>query len=73
MSTQKPICTRYDATQHRDSLIGFMSAYDNDDLSDGAWQAMLEDGAKAFSKHFGIRIDPFDAFMEYVEHSGDQA
>ena len=58
----------YDAGAHRDTLIGFMSAYDNDDLPDGAWQAMLEDGAKAFSKEFEIHIDPYDAFMEYVEH-----
>lgn len=63
----------YRATNHRDSLLGFMSAYDNSNLSDGAWQAMLEDGAKAFSKEFGISIEPFDAFMEYVEHSGDKA
>ncbi len=51
-------------------LVGFLVAYDNDDLSDGAWQAVLEDGAKAFSQAYGIRIDPFDGFMEYVEHSG---
>lgn len=71
--SKKPIPISYSAPKHRNALIGYMSAYDNDDLSDGAWQAMLEDGAKAFSKEFGIRIDPFDAFMEYVNHSGDQA
>ncbi len=62
----------YHAAAHRDLLIGTLSAYDNDDLSDGAWQAMLEDGAKAFTQAYGIRIDPFDGFMEYVEHSGDK-
>lgn len=57
---------RYQASKHRDQLVGFMSAYDHDDLSDGAWQAMLEDGAKEFTKATGIQIDSFDAFHEYI-------
>lgn len=63
----------YHAGAHRDLLISTLAAYDNSDLSDGAWQAMLEDGAKAFSEAYGISIEPFDAFMEYVEHSGKKA
>lgn len=71
MSNKK--LTPYHAAAHRDTLIATLSAYDNSDLPDGAWQAMLEDGAKAFTKAYGISIEPFDAFMEYVEHSGDKA
>lgn len=62
--------TPYIAAHHRDTLIAYLSAFDNKDLPDGAWQAMLEDGAKAFSEDFGISIEPFDAFMEYAEHGG---
>lgn len=48
-------------------LIDFLEAYDHDDLPDGAWQAMIEDGVKAYNEEFGARIDPFDGFMAYIE------
>lgn len=48
-------------------LIGFLEAYDHDDLPDGAWQAMIEDGVKDFNEWQGASVDPFDGFMAYVE------
>lgn len=48
-------------------LIGFLEAFDHDDLPDGAWQAMIEDGVEAYNKEFGAHIAPFDGFMAYAE------
>lgn len=48
-------------------LIGFLEAYDHDDLADGAWQAMIEDGVKDYNEWQGASVDPFDGFMAYIE------
>lgn len=57
---------RYDRELHGPGLVGFMAAFDDDDLSNGAWQAMLEDGGRAYADEFGVDIDGFDAFHEYL-------
>lgn len=57
---------KYNRTAHGDMLVGWLSAWDHDDLNDGAWQAVLESGGEAFSEHCRIAISGFDAFMEYV-------
>lgn len=61
---------RYHREIHGQGLVDFMQAFDNDDLSDGAWQAMLEDGGDAYAETFGVKISGYDAFMEYVELRG---
>ena len=48
-------------------LFDFLEAYDHDDLPDGAWQAMIEDGVKDFNDAFEANVDPFDGFMAYIE------
>lgn len=48
-------------------LFDFLIAYDHDDLPDGAWQAMIEDGVKDFNDEFGAFVDPYEGFMAYVE------
>jgi len=48
-------------------LFDFLEAYDHDGLADGAWQAVIEDGVKAYNAEFGHRVDPFEGFMAYVE------
>lgn len=55
----------YNKVAHQQGLVDFLQAWDMDDLPDGAWQAMLEEGAEAYSDEFGISIDPHDAFIEY--------
>jgi len=57
---------KYRREEHGPMLVAFMSAWDHDDLADGAWQAVLESGGEAFAKDYGISISGFDAFMEYV-------
>lgn len=44
----------------------FMEAFDNDELPDGAWWAVLEDGAREANQHFKIKRDPFDAVHAYL-------
>lgn len=61
----------YNEYRDRESLVTFMSAYDNGDLPDGAWQAMLEDGAEEFTRTTGIQIEPIDAFHEYLASLDD--
>jgi len=48
-------------------LFDFLEAYDHPDLADGAWQAVIEDGVKAYNAAFGHHVDPFEGFMAYVE------
>lgn len=57
---------KYSREKHGPMLVAFMSAWDHDDLADGAWQAVLESGGESFAKAYGISISGFDAFMEYV-------
>lgn len=58
---------KYVAEKHLQSLVDFVSAYDNSDLPDGAWWDMLEEGVAAWSDWAGVRIDPHDGVLEYVE------
>lgn len=51
-----------------DEFVAFMGAFDNEDMPDGAWWQMLEDGAEAFFKRHGIKGDPNSAVHQYLEH-----
>ena len=48
-------------------LFGFLQAFDDDDLPDGAWQAKIEDGVVAWNEDKGTNLSPFDTWVEYVE------
>jgi hypothetical protein len=48
-------------------VFGYMSAVDNDEMPDGARQAMLEHAAEQWGDDNGVDVDGFDAFMEYVQ------
>jgi len=50
-------------------MYAYMSAMDNDDLPDGAWQACLEDAAKEWGNMNGVEVDTHDAFIGYIEES----
>lgn len=63
---------RYDREIHGQGLADFMAAFDDPDLADGAWQAMLEDGGRAYAEEFGVDIDGFDAFHEYLAAKAEQ-
>lgn len=51
----------------KQDLLYYMQANDNDELSDGAWQAMLEDSVKAYNRNHKTNYDPFEMFMEYIQ------
>lgn len=57
----------YNRKHHQQGLVDFLQAWDIADLPDGAWQAYLEEGAKAYSDEFQIDIDPHEAFLEYCK------
>jgi len=43
----------------------------DDDVSDGAWQCMLQDVAQAYADDHGLEnFDSFDAFMDYLKWNG---
>jgi len=49
-----------------DSLLcSYLQVYDNDDLPDGAWQAMIEDGVDAFNEDYGTVYDRNEGFLIY--------
>jgi len=55
-------------------LVAFMAPYDHDELPDGAWFAMLEDGAREYlKKHPKLRreYDENDLAHLYLEHCND--
>lgn len=58
----------YNSLKHRESLYNFISGWMEgmDDLPDGAWQAVIEEGVEEFSKHYLIDIDSNDGFHEYL-------
>lgn len=58
---------KYDKRFHRVGLVAFVSAWDMDDLPDGAWQCMIEEGVQAWADEYGVSIDPNDGFHEYLK------
>lgn len=50
----------------RDKLFCHMEAVEDEDMPDGAWQQMLEDAAEHWGRENNIRVDGYDAFMEYL-------
>ncbi len=45
----------------------WMDAWNDDDLPDGAWWAVLEDGARAFGKEYKLKnIDAFECVHLYL-------
>lgn len=55
-----------------EELYAFLQAFDNDDLPDGAWQAMIEDGVRAWNNDKSAKRDPFDTFLQYVAETERQ-
>lgn len=51
----------------KDDLLYYMQANDDEALSDGAWQAKLEDAVKAYNRNHSTSHDPFSMFMEYLQ------
>lgn len=47
-------------------VFDFLSAYDDDSLSDGAWQCLIEDGVRAYNANYDTDLDPFDTFVAYA-------
>ena len=51
-----------------DFLDGWMDISGADDMPDGAWQAMCEEGVEAFNQEYGTHIDTNDGFHAWVGH-----
>lgn len=49
------------------AFVGFMDAYNDDDLPDGAWFAVLEGAALRFINDHDLDADENDAVHEYLE------
>ena len=43
-----------------------------DEMPDGAWQAMMQENVKTWNKATGKNFDPYDAFMMWVAHVGEE-
>lgn len=64
----------YSTDKHRSSLVPFLDGWmhcDDDDLPDGAWQAIIEEGVAEWATINRVRIDTLDGFMEYLEARSD--
>lgn len=48
-------------------FVGYMEAFDNDDMPDGAWFQMLEDAATEFMKMNKIKGDSNSAVHLYLQ------
>lgn len=66
VTLRRTIRQRYNREIHGQGLVEFMTAFDDPDLADGAWQSMLEDGGDAYAEEFQVAIDGYTAFIEYV-------
>lgn len=54
-----------------DSLVGFLEAFDDEDLPDGAWWAMLEEGAESFAEFNNLKnYDANSMVHEYLKARG---
>ena len=49
------------------SLYPYMDAWNDDELSDGAWMAMLEEGVVSFNKENNTNYDFYDELGGYIE------
>lgn len=50
-----------------EELMEMMWAADDDDLPDGAWQAVIEDAVTMYNQMRGTEFDPFEAWLYYIE------
>ena len=50
----------------KDEFMGFMQAFDNDDLPDGAWWCVLEEGAQKFLDEHKIKYDSNSATHKFL-------
>lgn len=57
----------YNPREHRVSLVAFVSAWDMNELPDGAWQSTIEEGVQAWADEYGVAIVPLDGFHEYIK------
>lgn len=57
--------------EQRKDFLGHMAAYDNDDLPDGAWFAVLEEAAEGFFKERGLNIDRNDGAHMYIQSTNE--
>ena len=48
-------------------LYYFVDAMNDDDLPDGAWWAMLEEGVRNYNSEYGTNYDPHEAVHRYLQ------
>lgn len=56
----------------KEQLFLWMEDFDNAELPDGAWQAVLEDAVTTFNEENNTQFDPLDSFLEYVQWLSDK-
>ena len=47
------------------NLYAFLTGFDDDSLSFGAWQAMIQEGVKAWNEQNGCELDEHDTMLAY--------
>lgn len=47
------------------TLMYFLTAHDDADQPDGAWQAIIENAVTFYNEENGTDFDPFDGWMAY--------
>ena len=58
--------------EQKEALADYLDAFNNDNLSDGAWQGVLMEGVEQFNEDMGLNIDPHEGFLIYVEIRGER-
>lgn len=52
-------------------LFGWMICADDDQASDGAWWAMLEDSVRMYNDEYGTNLDPTDTVHRYIAEKSE--
>lgn len=50
-----------------EKVFEFMKDFDDDELPDGAWQAVLMDAVTYFNEAAGTSYDPFETWLAYTK------
>ncbi len=57
--------------EKNDELYAHIDCMNDDDLPDGAWWAMLEEGVRNYNEANGTNFDPFEGVHAYLRAKGD--
>ncbi len=50
-------------------IYEWLKEFDNDDLSDGAWELWMKDAINAYNKEYGTKLDQHETWIRYIKRS----